>query len=149
MVEDQAGRHSPEEDGVLSLLTDVLNVADSVTASLKLQNTVTFERYLGSDEYGTVTFGAPTILAAIVEYKQRSVKTSTGELTISPATVTFLNLAALLAATPAVVNGGAAGEIFTQDKITLPNGNSQPILNLGGFVDGGTGRLIPAEVYLG
>jgi hypothetical protein len=133
----------------MSLLTDVLNIADKVTASLKLQSSITLARYTGSDAYGTETYSGPVSLKVAVEYKQRSVKTSTGEIAISTATVTFLNLVALVAATPAVAGVSVEGEVFTQDKIVLPNGGVPPILNIGGFVDGGTGRLIPTEVYLG
>lgn len=136
-------------ESLVSLLTDVLGIADAVTDSLELQGSVTFERYLGSDAYGTPIYGAPVSLKAAIDYKQRNAKTAEGELAISTATITFLNLAALLAATPAVAGAGAEGEMFTQDRIMLPNGNAQPILNVGGFVDGGTGRLIPTEVYLG
>jgi hypothetical protein len=74
---------------------------------------------------------------------------STGIQAVSSATVTLLDLPATIAATPAVVGGGKEGWVFAKDRITLPNGNTQHILNVGGFVDGDSGRLIPTEVFLG
>lgn len=133
----------------MSILTDALKVVDGVTKSLKLQATVTFERYMSSTGYGAEVYGGAATLSAILEYKQRSVRTSTGELAQSTATLTIVDLPALIAVTPAVTGGGKAGWVFTKDRITLPNGTKQPILNVGGFVDGGSGQLIPTEVYLG
>ncbi len=133
----------------MSILTDALKTVDAITKSLKLQATVTFRRYLSSDAYGVESFGPVISLYTILEYKQRSVKTSTGILAQSTATLTIVDLPALILATPAVTGGGKAGWVFTKDQITLPNGYVAPILNVGGFVDGGGGNLIPTEVYLG
>ncbi len=133
----------------MSLLTGALGIVDSVTASLKLQATVTFARYLRSDGYGVKTYGTPVVLAAVVEKKQKSIRTLEGELTMSTAVVTFVNLPALIAATPEVAGVSKLGYVYAQDLITLPDGLSPPILNLGGFVDGGSGFSIPTEVYLG
>jgi len=133
----------------MSLLTDVLGIADGVTKSLGFQSSITFRRYLSSDGYGVETYGTPVPLSTVLEYKQRSVKTANGEMAQSTATLTMLDLPALIEATPLVVGGGLEGWVHTKDEITLPNGAKPPILNVGGFVDGGTGRLIPTEVYLG
>jgi len=133
----------------MSILTNALGIADKVTKSLKLQTSVTFKRYKSSTGSGAESYGSAVSLSAVVEFKQRQVRSSTGELALSTATVTFLDVPALVAATPAVTGGGKAGWVFTKDYITLPNGSAPPILNVGGFVDGGSGQLIPAEVYLG
>ncbi len=133
----------------MSILTNALKVIDGVTKSLALQATITFERYQSSAGDGAETYGSPVTLYSVVEFKQRSVRTSSGELAQSTATLTIVDLPALVAATPAITGGGKAGWIFTKDRITLPNGAKQPILNVGGFVDGGGGQLIPTEVYLG
>jgi len=133
----------------MSILTNALSIADKVTKSLKFQATITFRRYLSSTGSGAESYGATLSLYAVVEYKQRQVRTSSGELALSTATLTLIDLPAVIAATPAVTGGGKAGWIHTKDLITLPNGSKTPILNVGGFVDGGSGQLIPTEVYLG
>ena len=133
----------------MSLLTDVLKIADSVTKSVKFQASITFRRYTGGTGYGVESYGSTVALYAVLEYKQRQVKTSTGVMAHSSATLTFLDLPAVIAATPAITGGGQSGWMFTKDEITLPNGTKPPILNVGGFVDGGGGNLIPTEVYLG
>lgn len=132
----------------MSLLTDALGIAHGVTDSLGLQATVLFQRYQGSDGYGTENYSTAVSLKAVVEQKQQSVKSPSGEMAQSTATVTFLDIPALLAATPVVSGISLLGYVFTKDRIVLPNGLSQPILNVGGFVDGGSGRVIPTEVYL-
>jgi hypothetical protein len=137
----------------MSLLTDVLGVANEVTKSLELQTTVSFQRWLGSDGYGAETWGTVVVLDAVVEFKQRQVKSSrmssVGEVVMSSARITFLNLTQLLAATPAVTGKSAVGVINPQDRIVVTGSVEQPILTVDGFVDGGSGRLIPTEVYLG
>jgi hypothetical protein len=137
-------------DGVaMSLLTDVLKIADNVTKGLQLQASITFRRFSSIDGYGAESYGTSTTLPAILEFKQRSVRTSTGEMAQSTATLTLVDLPAVIAATPAVTGGGKLGWVFTKDEVTLPNGTKPPILNVGGFVDGGGGNLIPTEIYLG
>lgn len=133
----------------MSLLTDVLKTLDSVTKGLDLQTSFTFRRLTSATGYGVESYGSPTTLTGVLEFKQRSVRTSSGEMAQSTATLTLVDLPAIIAATPAVTGGGKAGWVFTKDEITLPNGTKPPILNVGGFVDGGGGNLIPTEVYLG
>lgn len=133
----------------MSLLTDVLKIIDGVTKPLELQATVTFRRYLSGGGYGDESYGSPVTLYTVLEYKQRAVKSMEGELAHSTATLTIVDLPALIAATPAVAGISLEGWMHTKDEITLPNGTKPPILNVGGFVDGGGGNLIPHEVYLG
>jgi hypothetical protein len=134
----------------MSLLTDVLKIADGVTKGLKLQAKVTFRRYQGStDGYGTENYGSSISLSAVYEQKQRPVMTPAGDMAHSSAILTIVDLPALVGATPAVVGGGKAGWVHVKDSITLANGDKPPILNVGGFVDGGGGNLIPHEIYLG
>lgn len=116
-------------------------IADAVTRPL--QPTVSFERCTGWDGEGTLSYAEGVVpLQALVEEKQRNVRTTSGNLTISSVTVTFLDVAALAAAT-----SGAGVQV--RDRITLPDGRTGPILNTGGFVDAGTGQPVATEVYLG
>ena len=127
----------------MSLLSAVragVAVADKVTRPL--QSTVSYRRWTGQDGNGDATFAAAVDLLAIVDWKQRQVRTITGLLSVSRAAITFLDVAALLAAT------GGAG-IGDDDVIVLEDGTTGPILDMAGFVDPGTAIPIATEVYLG
>jgi hypothetical protein len=115
-------------------------VADTVTKSL--QSTVRYQRYGGEDAYGEKILGSVISMKAIVDWKQKQVRTMAGILTVSRAAVTFLDINALVAAT----NGDGIND---EDIITLPDGTTGPILDMAGFIDPGTGIPIATEVYLG
>lgn len=127
----------------MSLLTAVqsaVKVADKVTRPL--QSTVSYRRWLEQDGNGDATFATAVDLLAVVDWKQRQVRTITGLLSVSRAAVTFLDAAALSAAT------GGTG-IGDDDVIVLPDGTTGPILDMAGFIDPGTEIPIATEVYLG
>lgn len=125
---------------LLDVVRSAVAVADGVTRPL--QATVSYERYTGSDAYGTQVFAAPVSLRAVVDWRQKQLRTTSGILSVSRASVMFLDIAALVAAT------GGAG-ISDEDKITLPDGTTGPILDMSGFIDAGTGHPIATEVFLG
>jgi len=79
---------------------------------------------------------------AIVDWKQKHLRTQGGELTVSRASVLFLDVNELKAATN---NEG----IDDNDIITLPDGTTGPIIDMAGFIDAGTGRPFATEVFLG
>lgn len=125
---------------ILNALRAGVKVADKITKPV--QPSVTFERDLGTDAYGTKAYGTVVSLRAIVDWRQKQVRTPTGILSVSRASVMFLDIAALVAAT------GGTG-ISDNDKITLPDGTTGPILDLSGFIDAGTGQPLATEVFLG
>lgn len=126
--------------GLLKVLRSGVKTVNKVT--LDLQSDTTFERYLSSDGAGGKTYGSPVTLKAIVEDRQEIVRTLSGELSQSKTHITYLDAAALSAAT------GGNG-IKEQDRITLQNGETGPILAIGGFIDAGTGDPLATDVYLG
>jgi hypothetical protein len=126
--------------GLLQTIRDAVKTADKVVKDL--QPTTTFERALSSDGAGGVTYGSPVPLKAIVEDKQEIVRTLSGGLSQSKTHITYLDIASLMAAT------GGQG-IKESDRITLPSGETGPILSVGGFIDAGTGQPIASEVMLG
>lgn len=138
----------------MSLLTIIRNgvaTIDKVTKSL--QAPVVFQRCTGTDGVGNPTFKSSVTLGAIVEQKMKVIKTMSGEEIMTTATVTFINIPALLAATPQISGPSGevvshAGEVVTRDKITLPNGRTQPVVAIGGFIDAGLGAPVATEVYL-
>jgi hypothetical protein len=125
---------------LLDVLRTGVKIADGVTKPL--QATVTYERYIGENWQGSKTFAAPIPMKAIVDWKQKQVRTMSGILSVSRASVMFLSIQAVVIAT--------SGEgIDDSDKITLPDGTTGPILDMSGFVDANTGHPIATEVYLG
>lgn len=125
---------------LLDVLRTGVKLADTITKDL--QATVTFNRYLSSGVSGGKTYGASVPMRAIVDWKQKQVRTPQGILSVSRASVTFLNIEEMVAAT----NGEG---ISDNDKITLPDGTTGPILDMAGFIDAGTGHPIATEVFLG
>lgn len=126
--------------GLLGILRSGVKIADGITKDL--QASVSFERCMGSDGYGTITFAAAVPLRAIVDWTQKPVRTAQGIMTTTRATVTLLDVAALSA-----VTGGLG--VQDEDRITLPDGSTGPILDIGGFIDRVTGEPVATEVMLG
>jgi len=127
----------------MALLQTIRGAVKTANKVVKdLQSVTTFERALSSDGAGAVTHAASVTLRAIVEDKQEIVRTSSGQLSQSKTHITFLDVAAVSAAT------GGQG-IKESDKITLPSGETGPILSISGFIDAGTGLPVASEVYLG
>lgn len=126
--------------GLLDVIRAGVKVADQVTKDL--QSTVTYKRYKETNSEGTRTFYASKTLRAIVDRKQTQVKTAEGIMSLSRASITFLDIDALMLAT------GNAG-INTNDVIVLPDGTTGPILNTAGFMDRSKEVPVATEVYLG
>ena len=125
---------------LLHIVRNAVKIADKVTKPL--QGTVLFHRRTTADSYGAESTSGTVALRAIVEYKQQQVRSSGGVLSVSRASVIFLDVAALLSAT---ANNG----IDTNDSIILPDGTTGPILDISGFVDAGTEQPVATEVLLG
>jgi hypothetical protein len=125
---------------LLDTLRIGVKIADQVTKPL--QATVTFERFLTSGVSGDKSFASPVSMRAIVDWKQKQLRTPQGILSVSRASVTFLDINEMVSAT--------SGEgVSDNDKITLPDGTTGPILDMSGFIDAGTGHPIATEVFLG
>jgi len=117
--------------GLLDDLTDAVATVDAETADL--QPEVTISRWLGQDALGKPRYAAPVRVPAIVEWKQRAVRTRAGADTTSRAYVGILR----------------PFSVSERDKVVLPDGTTGPILDMGGFVSRATGRPIFVEVWLG
>lgn len=124
-----------------------VKTVNKITQDGGMQAVVQFRHFTYVDEYGNKTYtpdaSQPAAeLKAIVDWKQRQVRTTTGVLSVSRASVTFLDVAALALATN---NEGVADE----DIIVLPDGTTGPILDMSGYIDPGTGQPLATEVFLG
>lgn len=118
-----------------------VKVADSVTKPL--QATVKYEREIKrNDGYGDLKYRPPVQLRAIVDFARKQVRTQAGVLTVTRATIDLLDIAAVVAAT----DGQGIGN---NDRFTLPDGDTGPILDISGFIDAGTGHPIATTVMLG
>jgi hypothetical protein len=124
---------------LLDVVRSGVKIADSVTKPL--QPSVTYYQCTGNDGYGP-TFADPTTLRAIVDYTSGQVRTKEGVLTVSRASITLLDVAAVIVATKGL-------GIDNNDKFVLPDGDTGPTLDIRGFVDASTGRPVATEVVLG
>jgi hypothetical protein len=125
---------------LLDILRTGVKIADAQTKSVQCD--VQLRRFTKGSGTGVKDYGSPITLKAIVDWKQKQVRTMSGVLSISRATVLFLDITALRAAT----NGEG---IDDDDEITLPDGTTGPILDMGGFVDAGTKIPLATTVFLG
>lgn len=141
--------------GGSSLLQQVVKICDDVTNSLKFQTLVQVMRYIGpsDDGLGTKQYATSSTIRAVLEKRQRHVKTPNGGLAYSTATLIFLDATGLLSATPEVTlpNGNVhqAGLVDVDDYIILPDGTQQTIVSVGGYVIPQTGHPVATEVALG
>ena len=127
-------RHTKSGTCVVSLATIIQNgvsVANVVTSSL--QSTITHAAYASDDGYGSPTYSTGVERTAIVERRQKFVRTNDGQEKLSLAKLTF----------PYPVT------ITEQDKITLPDSTVMPILKIDGVVDPTTNAEYMVEVELG
>lgn len=116
---------------LLTILRSGVKIVDTVTKSL--QPFVTITQCTGFASDGP-QYGASIQRQAIVEYKQQLVKTWSGALVQSRASVIFVD---------------QGFTVNLNDKLILPDGSTGPILDTGGFADAGTGYPIVGEVFLG
>lgn len=116
---------------LLTILRSGVKIVDTVTKSL--QPFVTVIRCTGYASDGP-QYGPSITRRAIVEYKDQLVKTHSGDLVQSRASVTFVD------------QGFTVG---INDKLILPDGSTGPILDTGGFADAVTGYPIVGEILLG
>jgi hypothetical protein len=125
---------------LLDVLRAGVAIADKITKPM--QAVVMYERELSADGWGTGTFAAPTPLRALVDFKAVQVRTKDGVLSVTRSTITLLDITEVVAAT----NGQGIGN---NDRFTFPDGDTGPTLDIGGFVDAGTGHPIATTVMIG
>ena len=125
---------------LLDVLRSGVAIADGILKPLECD--VSVERYGGTDGYGSDYWLPAVSMKAICDWKQTQTVTATGSLSLARVVVTFLDIKEMVAKT----NGEG---ISDQDKITLPDGTTGPILNMAGFIDAGTGKPLATDVFLG
>ncbi len=125
-------------------LVDTIRLAVSTANKVTkpLQAIVQYERYISSTGRGVRNYAAVVPMTALVDWTAVRVRTQGGEEILSRATITFLDITALLSVT-------AGKGIQEDDRLTLPDGTQGPILDLSGFIDAGTGIPYATKVMLG
>lgn len=123
-----------------------VKIADGITATGELQQTVVLYRWKAQTATGSPVFAPALSLGAIVSHAARRVRMRDGTETVSSTQVTFLT--PIPALSPAVT--GRTEPIDERDEIVLPTGVSGPILRTdGGLADPDTSRSYTVTVYMG
>lgn len=125
---------------LLDTLRSGVAIANSVTRPL--QAVVSYQQSLGQDAYGEPILGPVVPMHAICDWRQKQLRTMSGQLSVSRVSVLFLDINEMVAAT----NGEG---IDDDDIVVLPDGTTGPILDMAGFIDAGTGAPLATEVFLG
>lgn len=126
--------------GLLEVLRSGVAIANKITRPL--QPVVQYERYLGADGTGAQTWASAVPLHAIEDWVGVQVRTKDGSLTVSRASILLLDITE-------VTNATAGNGIDDNDRFTLADGTTGPIVDLRGFVDAGTSHPIATTVLLG
>ena len=117
--------------GFADIIQSGVTIANTLTDTL--QATVTHKTGLTNDKYGKPTFGTSTSRKAIVQKRDKLVRNTLGQETLSKALVTF----------PYAV------DIAETDMITLPDTSELSILFVKGVIDPTTNKEYMVEVELG
>lgn len=129
-------------------LVDTLRsgVATARAITLSFHVNVTIQQWIGQNSFGKAEYADTLTLKALVEQKSKSFKTRDGQEAVSKSYIAILE-----PITPATPTGDNTREnpIDERDVITLPDGTTGPILDVTGFLDGGTGVPFFSEIYLG
>ena len=114
-----------------TILSGGISVANTITDSL--QATITHAAFSSDDGYGKPTYATGVSRTAIVERRQKYIRTMAGDEKLSLAKLTFPY--------PVTIN--------ERDKITLPDSTVMPILRIDGVVDPTTNAEFMVELELG
>ena len=125
---------------LIDVFRNAVKIADKVTKSV--QSTVTVTRVTARDGEGNITASSRATLVAVVDMRNASVRNREGIVVVARATLDFLDVAAILAAT------GGRGFDY-DDEFVLQDGSTGPVVSLGGFMDAGTGKPLATTIYLG
>lgn len=117
----------------MSIVSRAVAIADKVTKNLKMQGYVTHYSYSSDGGKGdpVETITKPY---AVIDKKQRLIRTFSGEMAVSNTQVMILK--------PGVT-------VKEGDRIILKDGTGGPVIGIGGFVDGESNAQAFTEAYLG
>lgn len=116
------------------------------------QSAITHEAWIGQSKTGTKVYAPPTHPRCVVTQKLRTIVTTSGQIKMSAATMTFTQLPAANGTINDAVIGTPLNRqepIDPNDRITLSNGFTSPIVFIGGPQDPQTGEGYVLSVMLG
>lgn len=128
--------------GLKATIKKGIALADSLTADLQV--TIYHSAWIGTDEvFGQPVYADPIARQALVENKQRTLRTDAGQDILQRAVVTFLR--------PITANGapGRREPIDIRDKIVLNTGYTGPIKLVEGLENSDSDSPYLLEVILG
>jgi hypothetical protein len=127
--------------GFSDIIRNGIAIANSLTGTLQV--TVKHSAWVSVDVYGKPVYAVAIERQAIVDFKQRLMRSFAGAEVLQTASVMFLE--------PIDSNGaeGRREPIDPRDKIVLPNGHTGVIIDVKGFVDVSTDHPFYYEVALG
>lgn len=120
-------------------------IATARKVTLSLHVTVTHHAWVGQTFDGSPSYVDVNRLA-LVERKQRLVKTMDGTEAMSTA---YVGIIEEVAPTTPNVGFTRTNPVDVNDTFTLPDGTTAPVLAVDGFFDGGTGVPFYTQVWLG
>lgn len=117
--------------GLQDLVRSGVALANRVTKTL--QATVAHEAFKAEDQTGQRTYYAAVQRTCVIEWRRTRRRTQAGDEIVIRPTLLFLSPVA----------------IDTRDRITLPDGTTGPIADVGGVIDPDTGTAYTREVTIG
>lgn len=118
----------------------------AITNNGELTEAISLARWNGQDDQGLATYASTLTINAIVERKNKRIRTASGAETVATATVTILKPFAKLS--PVV--SGRREPVDPRDQVTLADGISGPIMAVDdGLADQSTNRPYLTQIFLG
>jgi len=127
----------------LSLLSNLVAVADGLTQSFGLQADVLYYRYMHSDGAGKRFYEAGVARKAIFTQKIKQVRRFDGEIGVSNAQVVFLDTTVVNPFDKIVTPVGGV-----LDGSSVARDNAQPIIATDAFTDASNSGVL-TEIFLG
>lgn len=130
--------------GLADIVAGAVTIARTVT--LDLHTTITLAQWIGEDQFGKGIYATALSLRAIVEDKNKQLKTGEGQDAVSKTYIAVLE-----PIDAATANSGFTRKnpVDERDIVTLPDGSTGPILDIDGLINGATGVPFYSQIYLG
>jgi hypothetical protein len=131
---------------LVDLVRGGVALVNAITKSGGLQESVTYEAWLGQTGAGVDDFDTPVVLMALVDRTQKPHEVSSGVLLAIVATLDFLDP---IPYTAPRANQPRLNPVDPRDRFTLFDGVTGPTIVGGGFEDAGLHRPFVNTVRLG